>query len=151
MHIQMHSASDPRVSQFIDIQVVDIPVNYGMLLSRDWSKTLNGYMATDFSHMWLPWRGVPNQIRIEAEPRMKHMITEYNRTNKILYASVEPASNEENNALNNFSQVIRQEIEKCIEQNLPVQCKLYKNKYRVHDKTHPEANCSLYAAKYDLP
>jgi len=32
MHIQMQLTSDPRVSQFIDIQVVDIPVNYGMLI-----------------------------------------------------------------------------------------------------------------------
>jgi len=40
--------------------------------------------------MWLPWRGIPNQIRIEAEPRMEHMITEYNRTNEILYGTVEP-------------------------------------------------------------
>jgi len=30
---------------------------------------------------------------------------------------------EENNAMNNFVQTIRQEMERCIEQNLPVQCK----------------------------
>ena len=33
--------------QVIDIIVVDIPEAYEMLLSRDWSKKLNGYFSTD--------------------------------------------------------------------------------------------------------
>ena len=47
-------SADPRVCQFIDIMVVDIPEAYGLILSRDWSTELNGYFATDWSHMWLP-------------------------------------------------------------------------------------------------
>lgn len=74
VHIQL--SSEPRIQQYIDIQVVDIPEAYGMLLSRDWSKTLNGYMYTYFYHMWLPWRGQANQIGIEREPRLKDLITE---------------------------------------------------------------------------
>lgn len=35
--------------------------------------------------MWLPWRGVANQIRIESEPRLKLMITEYNQSNETLF------------------------------------------------------------------
>ena len=37
----------PRVCQFIDIMVVDIPEAYGLILSRDWSIKLNGYFSTD--------------------------------------------------------------------------------------------------------
>lgn len=55
-NIHMQLASDPRVQSCIDISVMDIPEGYGMLLSRDWARKLNGYIATDFSHMWLPWR-----------------------------------------------------------------------------------------------
>lgn len=74
----------------MDIQVVDILDAYGMLLSRDWSWSLNGYMATDFLHMWLPWRGVANQIRVDREPQMAHLVTEYNVKNEhVSYASVE--------------------------------------------------------------
>ena len=46
-------SADPRVCQFIDIMVVDIPEAYGLILSKDWSTKLNVYFATDWSHMWL--------------------------------------------------------------------------------------------------
>ena len=59
-NIHMQLASDPRVQSCIDISVVDIPEGYGMLLSRDWTRKLNGYIAIDFSHMWFPWKGIPN-------------------------------------------------------------------------------------------
>lgn len=35
--------------------------------------------------MWMPWKGVANQIRIESEPRLKLMITEYDQTNETLF------------------------------------------------------------------
>lgn len=53
----MRLSSNPKVTQTIDIYVVNIPSIYGMLLSRDWFSHLNGYFATDWSHLWLPWRG----------------------------------------------------------------------------------------------
>ena len=40
-------SADPRVCQFIDIMVVDIPEAYGLILSREWSTKLNGYFATN--------------------------------------------------------------------------------------------------------
>ena len=43
--------ADERVCQFIDIMVVDIPKAYGLILSRDWSAKLDGYFATDWSHL----------------------------------------------------------------------------------------------------
>lgn len=56
-----------------------------MLLSRDRTRILNGWLHSSFTHMWLPWRGVANQIRIESEPRLKLMITEYNQANETLF------------------------------------------------------------------
>ena len=61
-NIQIRLVSNPDVWQIIDIIVVDIPEAYGLLLSRDWSRKLNGYFATDWSHLWLPYKGVENQI-----------------------------------------------------------------------------------------
>jgi hypothetical protein len=56
--------------------VVDIPEAYGLLLSKDWSQKLQGYFATDWSHMWLPYKGRKNQIKVDNEAHMKHTITE---------------------------------------------------------------------------
>lgn len=58
--IHMQIASDPRIQQVINIQVANIPDAYGLILGRDFTKTLNGYVSNDHSHMWLPWKGVPN-------------------------------------------------------------------------------------------
>ena len=84
-NIHMQLASNPCVQSCIDISVVDIPEGYGMLLSRDWAIKLNGYIAIDFSHMWFPWKGFPNQIRIESTPRLQLLITEYGKHNEILF------------------------------------------------------------------
>lgn len=74
----------------MEIQVIDIPDSYDMLLSWDWSRSLNGYMATDFLHMWLPWKGVANQIRMDIVPQMTHLVTKYNVKNEhVSYASTE--------------------------------------------------------------
>ena len=68
-------SADERICQFIDIMVVDIPEAYGLILSRDWYAKLNGYFATDWSHMWLPYKNSQNQINIMREPHMKHNVT----------------------------------------------------------------------------
>ena len=63
-------ASNDKVCQVINIVVADIPDAYGLVLSRDWSTKLNGYFASDWSHLWLPYKGSPNQINILREPHM---------------------------------------------------------------------------------
>ena len=60
-------ASNPQVHFIIDIIVADIPEAYGLFLSRDWSKKLKGYFATDWSHLWISHNGRPNKIRIDRE------------------------------------------------------------------------------------
>jgi hypothetical protein len=44
-NVLIRLASNPKFHQLIDIIVVDIPEAYGLLLSRDWSKKLNGYFS----------------------------------------------------------------------------------------------------------
>lgn len=68
---------------------MDIPDGYGMLLSTDWSRKLNGYISTDFSHMWLPWKGVPNQIGIDSTPKICLTISEYGEDNEILFLEID--------------------------------------------------------------
>ena len=74
-------ASDDRVCQVINIVVADIPDAYGLVLSRNWSAKLNGYFASDWSHLWLPYKGSPNQIKVLGEPHMKHNVTQLNEKN----------------------------------------------------------------------
>lgn len=87
--IQIRLVSNPNVWQTIDIVVVDIPEAYGLLLSRDWSRKLNGYFTMDWSHLWLPYKGVPNQIQIDRELHMKYMVTDLETQNKPLASSRE--------------------------------------------------------------
>ena len=68
-------SSNDKVCQVINIAVVDIPEAYGLVLSRDWSAKLNGYFASDWSHLWFPYKGIPNQIKVLRDPHMKHNVT----------------------------------------------------------------------------
>ena len=65
--VMIRLSSNSKVHQVIDVIVVDIPKSYGVILSRDWSTKLNGYFATDWSHLWLPFKGPPNKIKVDRE------------------------------------------------------------------------------------
>ena len=75
-------SSNDKVCQFIDIVVVDIPEVYGIVLSRDWSAKLNRYFASNRSHLWLPCKGISNQIKVLREPHMKHNVTQFEGKNE---------------------------------------------------------------------
>ena len=62
----------------MDIVIDDVPETYGMWLGRDWYEKLKGYFSTDWSHLWLPYNGRPNQIKINREPLMKQTVTYMN-------------------------------------------------------------------------
>ena len=62
--------------------VADILDVYGLILDQDWSTRLKGYFASDWSHLWLPHKGIPNQIKILREPYMKHTITKLGEGNE---------------------------------------------------------------------
>ena len=70
-------SSNDKVCQVIDIVVADIPDAYGLVLSRNWSAKLNRYFDSDWSHLWLSYKGIPNQIKIFREPHMKYNITPF--------------------------------------------------------------------------
>ena len=76
-----------KLRSSIDIIVVDIPETYGVILSRDWSAKLNGYFSTDWSHLWLPYKGQPNKIKVDQENYMKHMVIDLNDPNETVMCS----------------------------------------------------------------
>ena len=53
-------------------------------MSRDWSDKLNGYLAIDWSLLWIPYKGQPNKIKVERERYMKHMATALNDPNELI-------------------------------------------------------------------
>ena len=75
-------SANEKVCQYIDIVVADIPDAYGLVLSRDWSARLDGYFASDWSHMWLPHKGSPNQIKVLREPQMEYNVTRLEEKNE---------------------------------------------------------------------
>lgn len=79
-----------KVHKTIDIIFLDILEAYGVILSRDWSAKINGYFSTDQSHLWLPYKGQLNKIKVEQEQYMKHMVTDLNYLNGLIlfYTSI---------------------------------------------------------------
>ena len=56
-------SANEKICQYIDIVVADIPYGYGIILNKDWFARLKGYFASDWSHLWLPHKGVQNQTK----------------------------------------------------------------------------------------
>ena len=77
-------SADPRVCRFIDIMVVDILEAYSLIMSMDWSMKLNGYFASDWSHMWLLYQNSQNQIKILREPHMKQNVTQFEGNSELV-------------------------------------------------------------------
>ena len=80
--VLIHLSANEKVCQYIDIVVVDINDVYGLVLNRDWSTRLNGYFASYWSHIWLPHKGSPNQIKILREPKMKYNVPQLEEKNE---------------------------------------------------------------------
>ena len=51
-------------------------------MSQDWSAKLDGYFATDWSHLWLPYQGCQNHIKVMREPHMRHNVTQLEGKNE---------------------------------------------------------------------
>ena len=64
-YVMIMMDTHPKFIQVIDIIVIDIPEAYELLLSRYWSKKLNGYFTSDWDHLWFPLKGHTNMIRID--------------------------------------------------------------------------------------
>ena len=81
-NVLIHFSANNKICQFIDIMVADIPGGYGLILNQDWSARLKGYVASDWSHLLLPLKGTPNQIKILREPYMNHTVTKLGEGNE---------------------------------------------------------------------
>lgn len=53
-----------------------------VILSRDWYANINGYFGTYWYHLWLPYKGQPNKIKVYHEQYMKHMVIDTNDANE---------------------------------------------------------------------
>ena len=56
-NVMIRLSLNSKVHQVIDVIVVNILEAYGVILSRDWLAKLNGYFATDWFQLWLPFKG----------------------------------------------------------------------------------------------
>ena len=56
-------------------------------MSRNWPAKLNGYFRIDWSHLWLPYNGQSNKIKVEQEHYMKHTVSELNDPNEMVMFS----------------------------------------------------------------
>ena len=81
-NVLIRLSTNNKICQFIDIVVANIPDGHGLILNCDWFARLNGYFASDWSHLWLPHKGIPNRIKILREPYMKHNITKLEEGNE---------------------------------------------------------------------
>ena len=81
-NVLIRLSANNKICQFINIVVADIPDGYGLILSRDWSTRLKWYFASDWSHLWLPHKGITNRIKFLREPSMKHNITKLEEGNE---------------------------------------------------------------------
>ena len=56
-HVSIRLSADERFCQYIEIVIEDIADAYGLILRWDWSVKLEGYFASYWSHVWLPYKG----------------------------------------------------------------------------------------------
>ena len=81
-NVLIRLSANNTICQFIDIMVANIPDGYGLILNQYWSARLKGYFASDWSHLWLPRKDTPNQIKISRKPYMKHTVTKLGEGNE---------------------------------------------------------------------
>lgn len=70
-------------SVFMDVIVVDIPVKFGMLLSRSWSTKLKGTLEMDMSYATIPVFG--EKKRLYRETRLAYMVSSKDKPSAIQY------------------------------------------------------------------
>jgi hypothetical protein len=76
----------PMKSILMDIVVVDVPQNFGMLLSRSWIKRIGGTFQMDLSYATIPIFGGEHR-RIYRETQLAYTISdEVNPTNHLVFS-----------------------------------------------------------------
>lgn len=79
----------PEKSIVMDVVVVDVPVKFGMLLSRSWAAKLKGTLQTDMSYATITIFG--EQRRVHTENRLAYMIS------SLEYAEIHPINSLDTN------------------------------------------------------
>lgn len=54
-NVDLNLFDQPMVGCPMDIAVIETPDSYGMLLSREWTTFIGGYLKMDLSHMIIPY------------------------------------------------------------------------------------------------
>jgi hypothetical protein len=75
-HVVIRLSFDLIFHQVIHIIISYILEYYGLLLSRESYVKLKVYFSTYWIHLWLPYKGRKNQIRVDSEAHMKQKVTE---------------------------------------------------------------------------
>jgi hypothetical protein len=71
----------------MDVVVADVPVNYGMLLSRSWGRKLGGTLKMDMTYTTIPIFGGENR-RLYRETELAYTISDpKNPNNYPVYSS----------------------------------------------------------------
>jgi hypothetical protein len=70
----------------MDVVVVDVPANYGMLLSRSWAGKLGGTMQMDMTYATVPVFGGEHR-RLYRETKFAYVVSDQNNPkNHPIYA-----------------------------------------------------------------
>ena len=54
LNLQVKLAKYPDIDMSMDVVVIDVPDNWGMLLSRKWAATLGGYIQMNWTYPAIP-------------------------------------------------------------------------------------------------
>ena len=54
LNLQVKLAKYPDIDMSMDVVVIDVPDNWGMLLSRKWAATLGGHIQMDWTYATIP-------------------------------------------------------------------------------------------------
>ena len=54
LNLRVKLAKYPDIEMAMDVVVIDVPDNWGMLLSRKWAATLGGYIQMDWTYATIP-------------------------------------------------------------------------------------------------
>ena len=79
-YLAISLAQIPSKTLVMDVVVVDIPPNFGMLLSRSWATNLNGALQMDMSYATI--HVFVEKRRIFREQKLAYMVTNAERPNK---------------------------------------------------------------------
>ena len=71
LHVKL--AKYPDIDMSMDVVVIDVPDNWGILLSRKWAATLGGYIQMDWTYATIPTSENTRVILHREKLRKRHV------------------------------------------------------------------------------